>query len=222
MSAEAPDPSRALIALAVHELRTPLTVATGSVRQLLASPSLDPGARALAERALRACAQFDRVLGEMRDWVRLQDAPARARQAALQPALAEAAAAIEAARPGLRAACEVPPGLQVSAIPERLGPILTAVLSAVARPLPARATLQVRCVPSGPWVAVHVGVTDRASPAGTREAAAVGGLGFALPLAQRALEAGGGRLCLALDEQERLAGAVVELPLPEPLAGAGI
>jgi hypothetical protein len=43
-----------------------------------------------------------------------------------------------------------------------------------------------------------------------------------LPLAQQALEAAGGRLALALDEQERLAGAVVELPLAEPLADVGI
>lgn len=223
MSAGEPDDARALVALAVHELRSPLTVATGSVQRLLASATLDDETRAFLERALRACRQLETIVGQMRDWTRLHDTPAvERRPAPLAPALTEAAALVEAARPGLQVAIDGAPELHVAALPGRIVPALTAVLSAVARPLPTRSILPIRIVVLGDRVAIHAGLTDRIRPAGA-EVAEVGGLGFTLPLALRALEAGGGRLSLARDDGERVIGAVVELPaVAEPSGVDGI
>jgi len=223
VSEREPDAARALVSLAVHELRSPLTVATGSVQRLLASGAIDEEMRALLERALRACRQVETIVGQMRDWTRLHDAPAaQPRPAPLGPALTEAAALVEAARPGLHVALDGAPELHVAALPGRLVPALAAVLSAVARPLPNGSTLPIRTAVLGDRVAVHAGHTDRVRPAGA-EVAEVGGLGFTLPLAHRALEAGGGRLSLARDGDERIVGAVVEPPAAaEPSGTDGI
>ncbi|HEX7087593.1 MAG TPA: histidine kinase dimerization/phospho-acceptor domain-containing protein [Vicinamibacterales bacterium] len=223
MSARERDDARALLSLAVHELRSPLTVATGSVQRLLASDTIDDETRALLERALRACRQVETIVGQMRDWTRLHDTPAaEPRPAPLAPALTEAAALVGAARPGLTVAIDAAPAVHVAALPGRLVPALAAVFSAVARPLPNGATLPIRTAVLGDRVAVQAGLTGRVQPAG-HEVAEVGGLGFTLPLARAVLEAGGGRLSLARDGDERIAGAVVELrAVAEPSGTDGI
>lgn len=208
------DRSRPLIELAVHELRTPLNVAAGSLRQLAAMPGLDAAERAVSERALRACEQLERVTTQMRDWARLQSEAAPVHRTALTPALHQAARDVEAARPGVHVVVDERHGdtLQVMAVSGQLARALTGIIAAVARPVAAGSSIPVTTSGNGEHVSVQIGDTNGAlHEALTFDMDGIGGLGFALALAQQIITASGGRAGLLLDAHGRVQGAVIAL-----------
>lgn len=184
-----------LVDLILHELRTPLTVAIGSLRQV--GDLAEPARQAAVARALRSCERLEQMASQMRDWTRLEDAPAEPGSVPLAPALAEAVRAASATR----AAPIVVTGgdhqdALVRALPHLLADALTSLLLAVAR-----------ASDPGETITLEVSVADqnaklvaRRSEAATRngsetfEAEWLGGLGFSLPLARAVIAAGGGEV----------------------------
>ena len=72
-----------LVDLVLHELRTRLTVAIGSLRQV--GDLADPTQQAALARALRSCERLEQLASQMRDWTRLEDAPAEPGSVPLRP-----------------------------------------------------------------------------------------------------------------------------------------
>jgi len=188
-------PSRvvSLVDLVLHELRTPLTVAIGSLRQvgLLA----DPAQQAAVARALRSCERLEQLASQMRDWTRLEDAPAEPGTVPLASTLAEAVGTASTTR---AAAIVFATGqhddVLVRGLPHLLPDALTSLLLAVVRASDASETITLEFTVADGTASLVMRRPEATvgHGTGTFEAEWLGGLGFSLPLARAVIVAGGG------------------------------
>jgi signal transduction histidine kinase len=187
-------PSRAasLVDLVLHELRTPLTVAIGSLRQV--GTLADPVQQAAVARALRSCERLEQLASQMRDWTRLEDAPAEPSALPLAPALAEAVGTASTTRVTAIALAGEHHDVLVRGLPHLLPGALASLLSAVVRAADASETiaLEVTVADGTASLVVRRPEATRGHGTETFEAEWLGGLGFSLPLARAVIVAGGG------------------------------
>ena len=204
-----------LVDLVVHELRTPLTVAIGSLRQI--GELADPTRQAALTRALRSCERVEQLVGQMRDWARLEDSPVEPGAVALSQVLGEAMRVASATRPGVEIASGDLPGAMVRALPHLIAEAMASLLSALARASDAGDVLTVEAAVTdtvATIVASRVGVPDVGI--GTFEAEWIGGLGFSLPLARAVIAGGGGTVGSAHAADGRLQAISVRLAVAPP------
>jgi signal transduction histidine kinase len=219
------------LSLAVHEFRTPVTVVSGYLRMLLKEQGgpLSEKQRKMLEEAERSCGRIGALVAEMSELGKLEGGDlAVARQPFdLAPLVAELASgmhegddrdvrlevrgtdrafSVQGDRPRLAAAIRA---LMHAALRERGEPgVIVAECSVLADSNP-------------PYVLIAIGDEDtvkslkaaaRGTPPGFDEWR--GGLGLALPVARRVIEAHGGALWSAGGERPR-AGSALRLPLTE-------
>jgi two-component system, cell cycle sensor histidine kinase PleC len=215
------------LSLAVHELRTPVTVVAGYLRMLLKEQAgpLSEKQRKMLEEAERSCGRIGALVAEMSDLGKLESKElALARQPFdLAKLLAELAS-------GMHEGGDRGVSLQVRGVEQPLGVLGDRTRLAAALQALLHASLRERGEPgvivakvsksrSGPPSAI-IAIADE-SLVGTLEDAAAtgspfdewrGGLGLALPVARRVVEAHGGALWSAPGERPR-AGSALRIPL---------
>jgi signal transduction histidine kinase len=217
-----------VMSLAVHELRTPVTVVAGYLRMLLrdqAGPLTDKQ-RKMLEEADRSCGRIGALVSEMSELGKLEGGELKISgpEFDLSPLIAEVASGMhEGEDRGITLETR---GLDrpviVAGDRARIAGVLRALMHAALR---ERATAGVIVVDSSTasasnqdWVVVAIG--DDADIRGLREAAAQttefdewrGGLGLALPVGKRVVEAHGGALWSAPGDKPR-AGSGLRLPI---------
>lgn len=200
--------SAKLLNLAVHELRTPVSVVAGYLRMLLAERAgpLTDRQRKMLTDTLRSADRLTALVAEMSELSNLEAGTLTVlrQPIALAPLLQEVAAALDDGRErGVRAEVRLTPALgpdvRVTGDAVRLRAALTAVLTTVAREQAGAATIVVAAdVEEGsPWAVVRIGeaaaVAALSGPTGDFDEWR-GGVGLALPLARRVVEAAGGRV----------------------------
>ncbi len=237
-SRETDDPARAradsrphehgrLLDLIVHELRSPIAVVSGYLRLLekRSADALPPSDRTLIESALQGCARLSAVLAEADELAGL-DASTEAHQAGAPVAIFTLCQDVveAAARTGeaIGFSSHSPASqARVQGVSRRLRQAIEALTLAVLREHPGRPVHVRGCLgveDRSPAAIFIFGPRDLPGPDGedlrSRRAAFDpwrGGLGLALPIAVRVVEAHGGRL-YSLPEVSRAAFALV-LPL---------
>jgi signal transduction histidine kinase len=216
------------MSLAVHELRTPVTVVSGYLRMLLREQGgpLTDKQRKMLEEAERSCGRLAALVNEMSDLARLESREAAIAQQEIDVAalLAELASDMHegedrGVRLDLRAADH--PAV-VTGDRTRLAAALKALLHAALRERGDPGVVVVQSVvrnESSP-ARVIIAIGDESMVPSLVEAAAApppfeewrGGLGMALPIARRVIEAHGGTLWSGAGAQSR-AAAALQLPL---------
>lgn len=219
--------SARLLNLAVHELRTPASIVGGYLRMLLAGhagPLTDKQHKMLTE-AVRATDRLTALVAEMSEISNL-DAGTLAlprQRVVIVPLLQEAAAGLgETSDGGARVEVRLAEGIEAGAIvladSVRLRAAVVAVLTALAReqadaaPLVLAAGIEQAGDP--PAIVVRIGEREAlADPAGPPAPFDEwrGGVGLALPIARRVIEAAGGRIWSA---PARASRPVVGIALP--------
>ncbi len=219
------------MSLAVHELRTPVTVVAGYLRMVLREQAgpLTEKQRKMLEEADRSCARIGSLVSEMSELGKLES-----QQVALASTDVNVAAlAAEVAsnmhegedrnvRLDVRGADQP---LMVAGDRTRLSAALTALMHAALRERADPGVIVVACatVPDGaqPWAVVAIG--DETATATLIDAARTtpppfdewrGGLGLALPIGKRVIEAHGGALWSLPGDAGRTASAL-RLPLTQ-------
>lgn len=217
------------MSLAVHELRTPVTVVQGYLRMVLREQAgpLTEKQRKMLEEADRSCARIGTLVSEMSELGKLES-----QQAALGSTdLDLAALAVEVAsnmqegkdrdvRLDVRGADRP---LMVAGDRTRLAAVLSALMHAALRERATPGVIAVHCgtVADGgrSWAVVAIG--EDAVTAPLLDAARStpppfdewrGGLGLALPIGRRVIEAHGGALWSLPGDAPR-AGSAFRLPL---------
>jgi signal transduction histidine kinase len=217
--------------LAVHELRTPITVAAGYLRMLLreqAGPLTDKQ-RKMLEEADRSCARIGALISEMSELGKLEAGDLRASGGPfdLSALLIELANDMHEGRDrGISLEVRVATPITVSGDRTRLAAALRALMQASLRERgePGAIVVESSVVPASnrAWAVVTIG-DDAVTPSlleGARAPAAPafdewrGGLGLALPVGRRVIEAHGGAVWSAPDPRPR-AGSAVRLPIDE-------
>lgn len=217
------------MSLAVHELRTPVTVVAGYLRMLLREQAgpLTEKQRKMLEETERSCARIAALVAEMSELGKLESGElALGRQDFDLRELAEELAATmqEGLDRGVQLELRPTNGtLPVSGDRTRLGAALTAMMRSALRERgePGVVVLECTMVPDGShdWAVAAVGdepvvrsllEVAREAPAGFDEWR--GGLGLAMPVARRIIEAHGGALWSADGSVSRAASAL-RLPL---------
>ena len=212
----------ALISLAVHELRTPANVVWGYLKMLQrdAQSALGANERHLVDEAEKSCARLAALVAELSDVAKLDagQAPMARRPVDLFGLAAEAAAGLrEGDDRGVRVKVRgQDTGGVIDGDPDRLRTAIAAIVRSVLREQPGPCTIVVdrqRTSTAGPHAAVIVVAEEaRAQTAGMSAAAPFddkrGGLGLALPLARRVIEAHGGHLSSRPD-----GGVTISVPL---------
>lgn len=217
------------LSLAVHELRTPVTVVAGYIRMVLKEQAgpLNEKQRKMLEEAERSCGRISELVNEMSEMSKLESGQlALARQDVdLAQVVAEVAANIhEGSDRGVRLevrGADAP--LVVSGDRARLSTSVKALLYSALRERgePTVVVAQLATVPgdAGQWAVLAV--SDDSGVNGLIESARTttpgfdewrGGLGMALPVGRRVIEALGGALWSADGERPR-AGSALRLPL---------
>jgi hypothetical protein len=197
----------ALISLAVHELRTPANVVWGYLKMLKRDGQSTLGAheRHLVDEAEKSCARLAELMTELSDVGKLDagQVPMARRQVDFFGLVGETAASLhEGEDRGVR--IEVrgqSTGASVEGDPDRLRQALAAVIRSVLREQPGPCTIvadRQRTAVAGTNTAVVIVADEARVQAGDAGSAAFndkrGGLGLALPIARRVIEAHGGQL----------------------------
>jgi signal transduction histidine kinase len=213
-----------LVSLAVHELRTPLAVVAGYLRMLLREQGgpLTEKQRKMLEEAGRSCARIGALVGEMSELGKLEAHELGLGRMSFDLAalVAEQVASLPANNRGVQ--IEVHGGdrpLTVTADRVRMATAIGSLLHSVIRERGKPGTVVAACSQDDTWGVVAIGDAALIPPL-TRNAGATpqgfdewrGGMGLALPIARRVLEAQGGALWSLPDGPSR-AAAAFRLPL---------
>jgi signal transduction histidine kinase len=217
------------MSLAVHELRTPVTVVCGYLRMLLKEHGgpLTDKQRKMLEEAERSCGRIGALVAEMSDLGKLesQELSVARHEIDMAALVAELASAMhEGEDRGVRLDVRAPnrPVMVIGDRP-RLAAAITALLYASLRERGEPGVIVAECsvIADNPqaWAVLAVG-DDTVLPSLTQAARGTlpsfdewrGGLGLALPVARRVVEALGGALWSAPGERPR-AGSALRLPL---------
>jgi len=217
------------LSLAVHEFRTPVTVVSGYLRMLLKEQGgpLTEKQRKMLEEAERSCGRLGALVAEMSELGKLEGGElAVARQAFdLAPLVAELASGMlegndRDVRLEVRGADRQ---LAVQGDRARLAAAIRALMHAALRERGDPGLIFADCsvLGSEPPPSALIAIGDEETVASLREAARGtppvfdewrGGLGLALPVARRVIEAHGGALWSAAGDRPR-AGSALRLPL---------
>lgn len=227
MSSERDDFPRAM-SLAVHELRTPVTVACGYMRMLLREQAgpLNDKQRKMVEEADKSCARITALIAEMSELGKLEDGQITVPQVAFDLAalIVELASSMhEGEDRGVRLETRVPAPVMVTGDRTRLAAAIGALMHAALRERGEPGVIVVECsTPSDTnqrWALVTIGDAADAKPLADAARTTLppfdewrGGLGLALPIGRRVIEAHGGALWSAAGDNARRASAL-RLPL---------
>jgi two-component system cell cycle sensor histidine kinase PleC len=215
------------LSLAVHELRTPVTVVAGYLRMLLKEQAgpLSEKQRKMLEEAERSCGRIGALVAEMSDLGKLES-----KELGLARQQFDLAALVAELASGMHEGGDRGVSLEVRGADQpldvlgdrtRLATALQALLHAALRERgePGVIVAKVSKARSGPPAAI-VAIGAEGMVGTLEEAAALdapfdewrGGLGLALPVARRVVEAHGGSLWSAPGERPR-AGSALRIPL---------
>jgi signal transduction histidine kinase len=217
------------MSLAVHELRTPVTVVSGYLRMLLREQGgpLTDKQRKMLEEAERSCARIGALVGEMSDLGKLEggELPLGKQAFDLAGLLAELASGMhEGEDRGVRLELRgTDRPVMVTGDRTRLGAAIKALMHSALRERGEPGVIVVDCsttTDSGTASAIiAIGEESliRSLASASRPAPPPfdewrGGLGMALPVARRVIEAHGGQLWSADGAQSRAASAL-RIPL---------
>jgi signal transduction histidine kinase len=217
------------MSLAVHELRTPVTVVCGYLRMVLKEHGgpLTDKQRKMLEEAERSCARISALVAEMSDLGKLEakELAVSRHEVDMAALVAELASAMhEGDDRGVHLDVRVPNRpIVVTGDRGRLSAAITTLLHAALRERGEPGVIVAECsvmADTAPaWAILTVG--DEATLPSLLQAARGapppfdewrGGLGLALPVARRVVEALGGALWSAPGERPR-AGSALRLPL---------
>lgn len=220
------------LSLAVHELRTPVTVTVGYLRMLLREQGgpISDRQRKMLEEAERSCGRINALISELSELGKLAAGEVTPPTVTFDLAalVAEVASGMQDGNDrGISVEVRATPHVTVAGDRTRLGAALRALVHAALRERVESGVVVVQCSTTaggnGPWAVVTIG-DDAATPAlaGLAGAAAPpsfdewrGGLGLALPVGRRVIEAHGGALWSAPGNPR--AGSALRLPLVKEL-----
>ena len=220
------------LSLAVHELRTPVTVVAGYLRMLLKGQAgpLNEKQQRMLEEAERSCGRISALVSELSELGRLESGElALGRQPFdFNDLVAEMASSMhEGDDRGVHLQVRTNDGpVTVTGDRARLGTVVKALMHAALRERAAPGTIvcRVSVIPdtTPPYAVVTIGDDAIQEPllAAARNTPPQfdewrGGLGMALPVGRRVIDAHGGTLWSAPGEQPR-AGSALRLPLQTP------
>jgi signal transduction histidine kinase len=222
-----PNPFPRALSLAVHELRTPVTVVSGYLRMLLREQAgpLSDKQRKMLEEADRSCARLGALVAEMSDLGKLESRElALARQELdVGRLVAELGGQVQEGRDrGVMLDVRDPTRpMPVSGDRARLSTAVATLMHAALRERSEPGTIVTECsVADGGQPSVIVAIGDASVLEALRGLEHApppfdewrGGLGLALPVARRVIEAHGGALWSLPGAQARAASAL-RLPL---------
>ncbi len=208
-----------LISLAVHELRTPANVVWGYLRMLQsAEGTIGERERRMIDEATRSCERLLALVEELSDVGRLDDGRLAMTKTPVDlfPLVADAVGDVrEGGDRGIRVeATGTASGAVLDGDAHHLRRALTAVFRSVAREQPGPCTIAVERVVKRSSGATEAIVTVGAQASSASAQAGAGafndlraGLGLALPIARRVIEAHGGRV------NSSAAGTQVSFPI---------
>ncbi len=217
------------MSLAVHELRTPVTVVCGYLRMLLKEHGgpLTDKQRKMLQEAERSCERIGALVAEMSDLGKLesQELSVARHEVDMAALVVELASAMhEGEDRGVQLNARVPNRqVMVTGDRTRLSAAITTLLRASLRERGEPGVIVAECsvIADTPQAWAVLAVGDDAALASLTQAARGtppsfdewrGGLGLALPVARRVVEALGGALWSAPGERPR-AGSALRLPL---------
>jgi len=215
------------MSLAVHELRTPVTVVSGYLRMLLREQAgpLTEKQKKMLEEADRSCGRLGTLVSEMSEFGKLEGRElALAQQEFDLAAIAEelASGMHEGSDRGVRLEVRCSGPLMVTGDRARIAAAVKALAYSALRERGEPGAVIVECsqVPGNPaWAVIAIGdeaavsALPRIGPGTTPPFDEWrGGLGLALPVARRVIEAHGGALWSGDAGQSRAASAL-RLPL---------
>lgn len=213
-----------IVSLAVHELRTPVTVVAGYLRMLLREQGgpLTDKQRKMLDEADKSCARLGTMVAEMSELGKLEanELNMSKLEFDLAAAVVEAAGSVEDSERGV--SCAARGGdqpLMVVGDETRVVMAIKALLHSAIRERAQPGVVIAECTAIDRWAVVVIG-DEALLPALKRDAAAPprgfdewqGGMGLALPVARRVLEAHGGELWSAEAGTSRTASGL-RLPL---------
>ena len=216
------------LSLAVHELRTPISVASGYLRMLLreqAGPISDKQ-RKMLEESERSCARITALISEMSELGKLEAGEVAVPATTIDLAMLVTGVASdmhEEADRGIRLDVRATQPLPVNGDRARLSAAIKALMHAAIRERGEPGAVVVECsaVPSASqmWSVVTIGdesVTELLRSGATSATPPPfdewrGGMGLALPVGRRVIEAHGGAVWSAPDPRPQ-AGSALRLP----------
>jgi signal transduction histidine kinase len=219
------------LSLAVHELRTPVTVTAGYLRMLLREQAgpLSERQRKMLEEAERSCGRINAVITEMSELGKLTAGELTPPTVTFDLAalVTEVASGMhEGTDRGIHVEVRAPSPVMVAGDRIRVGAALRALVQAALRERAEPGDIIVACAAvdgDRPWAVVTIG--DAAISTALSDSARTpsppsfdewrGGLGLALPVGRRVIEAHGGAVWSPPDNPR--AGSALRLPLIKDL-----
>jgi signal transduction histidine kinase len=214
-----------MVSLAVHELRTPVTVVAGYLRMLLREQGgpLTDKQRKMLEEADKSCGRIGALVAEMSELGKLEahELGLARQDFDLSATVADAAAGLHDNDRGVRV--EVRGGdrpLMVNGDRPRITAAIQALLHSAIRERVEPGVIVAECTLVDRWVVVAIGDEamlpslrrNAGDPSGPGFDEWQGGMGLALPVARRILEAHGGALWSSTNGTSRAASGL-RLPL---------
>src|SRR5687767_15060276 len=218
------------LSLAVHELRTPVTVVAGYLRMLLREQAgpLNDKQKKMLEEADRSCGRLTAIVAEMSELGKLEGREvAMARQEFDVCGLAAelASGMHEGQDRGVTLEVRTSSPIMVTGDRTRVAAALKALMHSALRERGEPGAIVVQCseLQGNPaWAVVAIGDESTLTPLSHAAQGAGapptfdewrGGLGLALPVARRVIEAHGGALWSAADGTHSRAASALRLPL---------